>query len=54
MKNLAGNKNCDEIILEELYLANIPSIQIDKKDGGHSLDKMGQMEYDRQHIRHQR
>ena len=29
-------------------------LKIDKKDGGHSLDKMGQMEYDRQHIRYQR
>jgi hypothetical protein len=43
MKNLAGNKNCDEIILEELYLANIPAIQIDKKDGEVSYSFIGKI-----------
>jgi len=33
MINLAGNKNCDETILEELYLANIPAIKCKQNKG---------------------
>ena len=29
MKNLAGNKNADETIREELYLANIPTVKVE-------------------------
>lgn len=32
MKNLAGNDQADRIILEELYLANIPTVKVDKHD----------------------
>jgi hypothetical protein len=30
MQNLAGNKEADKTILEELYLANIPAIKVEK------------------------
>lgn len=33
MINLAGKKNCDETILEELYLANIPAIKCEQSTG---------------------
>jgi hypothetical protein len=33
MKNLAGVNNADETILEELYLAGIPAIKVDKSTG---------------------
>lgn len=33
MKNLAGNEQADSTILEELYLANIPSKKVDKNNG---------------------
>ena len=33
MINLAGNKKCDETILEELYLANIPAIKCEQSTG---------------------
>ncbi len=32
MKNLAGDKECDDVILEELYLANIPAVKIEKEN----------------------
>jgi len=28
MKNLAGNSNADETILEDLYIANIPAVKV--------------------------
>jgi hypothetical protein len=33
MINLAGKRNCDETILEELYLANIPAIRCEESTG---------------------
>lgn len=33
MKNLAGDNNADETILEELYLAGIKAIKVDKSTG---------------------
>ena len=33
MINLAGNKKCNETILEELYLANIPAIKCEQSTG---------------------
>lgn len=33
MKNLAGESNADEVILEELYLAGIPAMKVDKIAG---------------------
>jgi hypothetical protein len=33
MKNLAGNKSADEVILEELYLANIPAVKVEGSVG---------------------
>jgi len=33
MKNLAGNKNADKTILEELYLANIPAAKVEDSTG---------------------
>lgn len=34
MKNLAGDKNADETILEELYLADIPAIKVSNNNDG--------------------
>lgn len=44
MKNLAGNEQADSTILEELYLANIPSKKVDKNNGEVPYSYIGKIE----------
>ena len=43
MNNLAGVKEADETILEELYLAGIPAIKVDKSTGGVPFSYVGKI-----------
>lgn len=43
MKNLAGDQKADETILEELYLAGIPAIKVDKTTGEVSFSYVGKI-----------
>lgn len=44
MKKLAGNEQADSTILEELYLANIPSKKVDKNNGEVPYSYIGKIE----------